>query len=240
MTEQQACALCGAEGHTAAQCHWNGPGALESIRLPKHGTTIALEEMLAGYPPDDREYVRDVIEAYADIQARKAVMLYSGAGRQSDACDWLENLEGDAWADACEEIATSVQKHTEQAEGAQGERERFEAWWNDPAQWELRKSCAMGWGEKIWRAAQGALAGQVPEWSSAKPTVEGAYWVRGNGLNEPAVILVKLDQGELWCNLHMNNTETDFGYGYTIAQLSSEFEWFGPLAAAPQPAGGEA
>ncbi|MNN46141.1 hypothetical protein D3C81_1605100 [compost metagenome] len=47
------------------------------------------------------------------------------------------------------------------------------------------------------------------------------------------MILVKLDQGELWCNLHMNNTETDFGYGYTIAQLSSEFEWFGPLAAAP-------
>jgi hypothetical protein len=122
MTEQQACTLCGAEGHTAAQCHWNSPGALESIRLPKHGTTIALEEMLAGYLPDDREYIRDVIEAYADIQARKAVMLYSGAGRQSDACDWLENLEGDAWADACEEIAASVQKHTEQAEGAQGER----------------------------------------------------------------------------------------------------------------------
>ncbi|WP_281686714.1 hypothetical protein [Pseudomonas citronellolis] len=88
MTEQQACALCGAEGHTAAQCHWNGPGALESIRLPKHGTTIALEEMLAGYLPDDREDVREVIEAYADIQARKAVMLFSGAGlagRQSAA-----------------------------------------------------------------------------------------------------------------------------------------------------------
>lgn len=86
--------------------------------------------------------------------------------------------------------------------------------------------------ENRWRD-EVARAGQVPEWSSAKPTVEGAYWVRGNGLNEPAVILVKLDQGELWCNLHMNNTETDFGYGYTIAQLSSEFEWFGPLAAAP-------
>ncbi|SDK82600.1 hypothetical protein SAMN05216189_105333 [Pseudomonas delhiensis] len=37
---------------------------------------------------------------------------------KSDACDWLENLEGDAWADACEEIAASVRK---QAEGAQGE-----------------------------------------------------------------------------------------------------------------------
>ncbi len=25
-----------------------------------------------------------------------------------DACDWLENLEGDAWADACEEIAAAM------------------------------------------------------------------------------------------------------------------------------------
>jgi len=27
---------------------------------------------------------------------------------QANACDWLENLEGDAWADACEEIAASL------------------------------------------------------------------------------------------------------------------------------------
>ncbi|WP_109410275.1 hypothetical protein [Pseudomonas aeruginosa] len=27
---------------------------------------------------------------------------------RSDACDWLENLEGDAWADACEEIASAL------------------------------------------------------------------------------------------------------------------------------------
>ncbi|MDU2590504.1 MAG: hypothetical protein E7C81_05075 [Atopobium sp.] len=27
---------------------------------------------------------------------------------QTDACDWLENLEGDAWADACEEIAAAL------------------------------------------------------------------------------------------------------------------------------------
>ncbi len=27
---------------------------------------------------------------------------------QADACDWLENLEGDAWADACEEIAAAL------------------------------------------------------------------------------------------------------------------------------------
>ncbi|RQA11339.1 hypothetical protein [Pseudomonas aeruginosa] len=27
---------------------------------------------------------------------------------QPNACDWLENLEGDAWADACEEIASAL------------------------------------------------------------------------------------------------------------------------------------
>lgn len=27
---------------------------------------------------------------------------------QADACDWLENLEGDAWADACDEIAAAL------------------------------------------------------------------------------------------------------------------------------------
>ncbi|MGP3867945.1 hypothetical protein ACTWOS_07910 [Pseudomonas aeruginosa] len=27
---------------------------------------------------------------------------------QSNACAWLENLEGDAWADACEEIAAAL------------------------------------------------------------------------------------------------------------------------------------
>ncbi|GLK90042.1 hypothetical protein [Pseudomonas turukhanskensis] len=26
---------------------------------------------------------------------------------QADACDWLESLDGDAWADACEEIAAA-------------------------------------------------------------------------------------------------------------------------------------
>lgn len=38
--------------------------------------------------------------------------------RESDACDWLEGLQGDAWANACEEIAASVKQ---QAEGPRGE-----------------------------------------------------------------------------------------------------------------------
>lgn len=83
---------------------------------------------------------------------------------------------------------------------------------------------------KVWQEARAALA--RPEWTSSKPAVEGAYWVRGNGLVEPFVVLVKFDQGELWCNLHMRNTDTNFGYGYAVDDLSSEFEWCGPLAAA--------
>jgi len=39
--------------------------------------------------------------------------------QEKNACDWLENLEGDAWADACEEIAGAVKR---QAEGAPGEQ----------------------------------------------------------------------------------------------------------------------
>ncbi|OBY57755.1 NUMOD4 motif-containing HNH endonuclease [Pseudomonas sp. AU12215] len=72
MTEQQACTLCGAGGHTAAQCN-----------------------------KDDNAPV--------------------------DACAWLESLEGDAWADACEEIAASVQKMRQQADDEKVEREAFEA-----------------------------------------------------------------------------------------------------------------
>ena len=59
-----------ARGLRAAQCNWNAPGTLESIRLPKHGAIIALDEMLAGYLPDDCEDVHEVIEA--DAISRRA------------------------------------------------------------------------------------------------------------------------------------------------------------------------
>ncbi len=42
-------------------------------------------------------------------------------------------------------------------------REEFEAWWNSPAQWELRKSCARGWAEVIWRASRAALRVELPD-----------------------------------------------------------------------------
>lgn len=67
------------------------------------------------------------------------------------------------------------------------------------------------------------------EWTTIKPTSPGAYWVRGNGLEREALIEVINDEGELRCNLHQRTTETDFGYGYSIEQLSVDFEWYGPL-----------
>ncbi|HCE6055929.1 TPA: hypothetical protein NHL12_001139 [Pseudomonas aeruginosa] len=42
-------------------------------------------------------------------------------------------------------------------------REEFEAWWKSPAQWELRKSCAKGWAERIWQASRAALRVELPE-----------------------------------------------------------------------------
>ncbi|HCF9228076.1 TPA: hypothetical protein NI636_006513 [Pseudomonas aeruginosa] len=41
-------------------------------------------------------------------------------------------------------------------------REEFEAWWNLPAQSELRKSCARGWAEVIWKASRAALRVELP------------------------------------------------------------------------------
>ncbi|MBG3901744.1 hypothetical protein DY963_19440 [Pseudomonas aeruginosa] len=41
-------------------------------------------------------------------------------------------------------------------------REEFEAWWNLPAQSELRKSCASGWAEVIWKASRAALRVELP------------------------------------------------------------------------------
>ena len=70
---------------------------------------------------------------------------------------------------------------------------------------------------------------EADEWTHAKPTQAGAYWIRGNLLMEPALVQVKNDRGQLWCNLHMNTTEPDFRHGFCIAQLSDQFEWIGPI-----------
>lgn len=41
MTEQQACTLCGAGGHTAAQCHWREQEAFEEAVAKRQGKSIA-------------------------------------------------------------------------------------------------------------------------------------------------------------------------------------------------------
>ena len=71
--------------------------------------------------------------------------------------------------------------------------------------------------------------GEPVAWSPVKPVAPGAYWIRGNGLDQEALIQVIDEDGELRCNLHQRTTETDFGYGYAIADLSHDFEWLGPL-----------
>lgn len=71
--------------------------------------------------------------------------------------------------------------------------------------------------------------GEPVAWSTVKPTAPGAYWVRGNGLGQEALIQVIDNDGELRCNLHQRTTGADFGWGYAVADLSEDFEWLGPL-----------
>ncbi|MDG9816516.1 hypothetical protein [Pseudomonas putida] len=76
----------------------------------------------------------------------------------------------------------------------------------------------------------------VPDaWSSVKPASAGAFWIRGNGLSRPALMEVAEEDGELRCNLHDRTTCGDFGYGYSIEQLSENFEFSGPLHVYAEP-----
>ncbi|MCB5313615.1 hypothetical protein [Yersinia intermedia] len=45
-------------------------------------------------------------------------------------------------------------------------REEFEAWWNAPEQAELRNSCAMGWGFRIWKASRESIEVELPEYQA--------------------------------------------------------------------------
>lgn len=38
----------------------------------------------------------------------------------------------------------------------------FEAWWNAPEQAELRNSCAIGWGFRIWTASRESIEVELP------------------------------------------------------------------------------
>lgn len=46
----------------------------------------------------------------------------------------------------------------------ENEYELFAAWWNEPQQDELRKSCASGWGWKIWQASKQQRVTELPGW----------------------------------------------------------------------------
>lgn len=71
--------------------------------------------------------------------------------------------------------------------------------------------------------------GELMAWAPVKPVAPGAYWVRGNGLSRPALIEVAHEYGQLRCNLHDRTTCDNFGIGYSVEQLSDEFEFCGPL-----------
>lgn len=68
------------------------------------------------------------------------------------------------------------------------------------------------------------------KWTHEKPSKPGAYWIRGNLLQEDALVQVKVVNGVLFCNLHQVNSDPGFEYGFTIEKLSNDFEWLGPLA----------
>ncbi|EPF5500529.1 hypothetical protein ACSS8S_004310 [Yersinia enterocolitica] len=47
----------------------------------------------------------------------------------------------------------------------------FEAWWNAPEQAELRNSCAMGWGFRIWKAGRESIEVVIPPFDGYKDHV---------------------------------------------------------------------
>lgn len=68
------------------------------------------------------------------------------------------------------------------------------------------------------------------KWTHEKPTQPGAYWIRGNLLQEDVLVQVKVVNGVLSCNLHQVNSDPGLDFGFTIEKLSDDFEWLGPLA----------
>ena len=74
-------------------------------------------------------------------------------------------------------------------------------------------------------------------WAKTKPTMEGAYYIRGyviwSDAKEPAIVEVVESKDGLICNLHQSNTSSDYGAWFDVADLNPNFEWFGPLPAPP-------
>lgn len=71
-------------------------------------------------------------------------------------------------------------------------------------------------------------------WTNKKPTIPGAYYVRGFRLGEinyrPA--LVEVDYGkqrQLICNINERNSEDDLREWSYLEDCADRFEWLGPL-----------
>lgn len=168
MTEQQACTLCGAGGHTAAQCKWG-----ESLELL--GDIIAM----AASDSDDSSFESLCRKYLSEASVPYAVLEDTILGR---ARDFLASQQG--------EQATSAENarvHPEQAEGAQGEREAFETWFLRKF-YEGDRSCGLEWlstepcggyryrqAAELWEVwqARAALAQPSPAPELERPEVVG-------------------------------------------------------------------
>lgn len=86
---------------------------------------------------------------------------------------------------------------------------------------------------------EGLTAPIHQKWTRQKPTVAGAYWVRGWSIGAPSrqalvEVCVSDEEGEILCNLHGGNSD-EFAFE-PVVDYSDDFEWFGPLSVAVQPA----
>jgi len=73
-----------------------------------------------------------------------------------------------------------------------------------------------------------------PLWTHTKPTVPGAYWVRGFRIEEPdsrpALVEVAINEnGTLLCNMNDSNTNDQTREWSWVEDLAERFEWLGPL-----------
>lgn len=93
----------------------------------------------------------------------------------------------------------------------------------------------IGDANKMVGAAQ-----EVVAWSKTKPTTEGAYYVRGFAIGQDvALVQVRMHRfdgepaPELVCNIHESTSNEDMDDWWPMVDLSDDFEWLGPLVAAP-------
>lgn len=130
-----------------------------------------------------------------------------------------------------------------------GQRERFEAVYARECSRATHTSCTPagianlregeGYGHRSflngwWKGWQAAEAQQAPQWSHAKPSVPGAYWVRGFRIGEPdsrpaLVEVTHNEEGELLCNVNEHNTNDETHQWSHVEDMADRFEWFGPL-----------